>query len=54
MMYRVIDTTTGKDITYDYDWVISPSGELNYLYYCDLVGYPNAKAVPIISCWDIP
>ena len=52
--YKVINSKTGEDITADYDWVISPNGELNYLCYGDLTGYPNAKAVPVIQCWDIP
>ena len=52
--YRVISVRTGKDITDDYDWVISPNGELNYLYDGDLVGCPSAKAVPVLDCWNIP
>lgn len=45
--YRVINSVTNEDITDDYDWVVSPNGELNYLYYGDLIGYPNAKLVVI-------
>ena len=52
--YKVINAKTGEDITADYDWVISPNGELNYLYYGDLIGCPSAKAVPMLDCWNIP
>ena len=45
--YRVINSVTNEDITDDYDWVVSPNGELNYLDYGDLIGYPNAKLVVI-------
>lgn len=52
--YKVINTKTGEDITALYDWVIRPNGELCYMEYSDFIGYPDAKAVPIIQCWDIP
>ena len=45
--YRVINSVTNEDITDDYDWVVSPNGELNYLDYGDLIGYQNAKLVVI-------
>jgi hypothetical protein len=45
--YRVINSVTNEDITDDYDWVVSPNGELNYLDCGDLIGYPNAKLVVI-------
>ena len=44
-IYRVIDTTTGKDITDDYAWVLRPNGDLFYTLYCDFIGYPTAKVV---------
>ena len=43
--YKVIDSRTGEDITDDYYWVIRPDGVLGYLDYCDVIGYPSAKAV---------
>lgn len=52
--YKVINTKTGEDITDTYDWVISPNGELNYLFDGDLCGLQNAKAVPVLQGWDIP
>lgn len=52
--YRVINIKTGEDITDTYDWVISPNGELNYLYDGDLCGLQYAKAVPVLQCLDIP
>jgi hypothetical protein len=55
MLYKVIDTKTGEDITYDYDWVITPDGELSYLMYGDLIGYKGvAKVVFTSRCNDIP
>ena len=45
MKYRVFDKTTKKDITDQYDWVITPDGELNYLVYGDLIGNPNAMYI---------
>ena len=42
MKYKVFDKITQQDITDQYDWVIIPDGELNYLVYGDLVGNPNA------------
>ena len=45
VLYRVIDTATGKDITDDYAWVLRPNGDLYYMFYCDLIGYPNARLV---------
>jgi hypothetical protein len=47
LQYKVINTATNEDITADYDWVVSPNGDLNYLDYGDLIGYPNAKLVII-------
>jgi hypothetical protein len=52
--YKVVNAKTGEDITADHDWVISPSGELSYLMYGDLISYPDARAVPVIDCWDVP
>lgn len=54
MTYRVIDKVTGKDITDDYDWVLLPTGELNYLLYCDLIGDGTAEAVFNTYKEDIP
>jgi hypothetical protein len=54
MTYRVINSKTNEDITDYYDWVISPNGELNYLDYSDLIGYPDAKAVFTVYKEDIP
>lgn len=45
LKYRVIDSNTGEDITDLHDWVLSPNGELNYLYFSDLIGYPSARLV---------
>lgn len=45
LKYRVIDSKTGEDITDLHDWVLSPNGELNYLYFSDLIGYPSARLV---------
>ena len=45
MTYKVIDKTTGEDITDKYYWVLSPNGELNYLLYCDLIGDKTAEAI---------
>ena len=45
--YRVINAKTGKDMTDDYSWVLSPNGDLNYLEYADLIGHPDAKLVII-------
>lgn len=45
LKYKVIDSNTGEDITYLHDWVLSPNGELNYLYFSDLIGYPSARLV---------
>jgi hypothetical protein len=45
--YRVINSATNEDITDDYDLVVSPNGDLNYLDYGDLTGCPNAKLVII-------
>lgn len=42
MKYKVIDICTGVDITNEYNWVITPSGELKYNSYGDLIGYPQA------------
>jgi hypothetical protein len=47
LKYRVINSKTGEDITEDYDWVVSPNGDLNYLDYGDLVGIAEAKLVII-------
>lgn len=49
MKYKVIDTRTNVDITNDYTWVITPDGELHYLVYGDLVGFPPAKVIPIVE-----
>ena len=43
--YKVINSKTGEDITNDRAWVIRPDGSLYYLYYCDLIGYPDARVV---------
>lgn len=45
LKYRVIDSDNGEDITDLHDWVLSPNGELNYLYFSDLIGYPTARLV---------
>lgn len=45
--YRVINSKTGKDMTNDFDWVVSPDGSLNYLEYSDLIGHPDAELVLI-------
>lgn len=45
--YRVINGKTGKDMTNDFDWVVSPDGSLNYLEYSDLIGHPDAELVLI-------
>ena len=45
--YRVINAKTGEDMTDDYDWVLSPNGDLNYLEYADLIGHTDAKLVII-------
>lgn len=54
MSYKVINSKTGEDLTYDFDWVIRPSGELFYLDYCDLISHPDAKAVFVGFASDIP
>lgn len=56
LQYRVINSKTGKDITDDFDWVVTPDGSLHYLDYEDLIGYPDAK-IAIVSvdlATDIP
>jgi hypothetical protein len=45
LKYRVLNTKTGEDITDDFDWVVSPNGDLSYLEYCDLIGMPDAKMI---------
>lgn len=42
--FRVIDKISGKDITNDKTWVVTPDGKLYFLEY-DLIGYPNAITV---------
>jgi hypothetical protein len=56
LKYRVINTKTGTDMTDDFDWVLSPNGDLNYLDYTDLIGHPDAKLVIIAVDFanDIP
>ena len=56
LKYIVINSKTGEDITDDYDWVVSPNGDLNYLDYGDLVGIAEAKLVIIAVDFanDIP
>lgn len=45
LKYRVINSKTGEDITDDFDWVLSPNGDLNYLEYSDLIGHQDAVLV---------
>jgi hypothetical protein len=47
LKYKVINIKTGEDITHDYDWVVSPNGDLNYSDYSDLIGHPDAKLVVV-------
>ena len=55
LKYRVINTKTGKDITTDYDWIVTPNGDLYYTNaYNDFCYYAAASPAPIIDCWDIP
>lgn len=42
MKYKVIDKTTKKDITKEYDWVITPDRKLYCVEYGDFIGYSNA------------
>ena len=56
MKYKVINIKTGDDITNDYDWVLTPNGDLYYTNaYNDFCYYANAKAIlPVSMCSDIP
>lgn len=47
LKYRVINSKTGEDMTADFDWVLLPNGELNYMEYSDFIGHPDAKLVII-------
>ena len=53
--YKVINSKTGEDITADYDWIITPNGDLYYTdANNDFCYYALAKAIPVVQCWDIP
>lgn len=47
LKYRVINSKTGEDMTVDFDWVLLPNGELNYMEYSDFIEHPDAKLVII-------
>ena len=46
LKYKVIDED-GHDITDEETWVLLPNGELMFLDYGDLTGYPSARVVPL-------
>ena len=55
LKYKVINTKTGEDITDEYDWVLTPNGDLYYTnQYNDFCYYVAAKVEPVIQCLDIP
>ena len=45
MRYKVIHKVTGNDITNQEFWVITPYGDLRYLYYDSIIEHPDAIAV---------
>ena len=54
LKYRVVNSKTGEDITDEYDWVLTPDGDLYYTdAYNNFCYYANAKVVLIEHCLDI-
>lgn len=45
MRYKVINKITGKDITSQEFWIITPYGDLCYLYYDNVIEHPDAVAI---------
>ncbi len=55
LKYRVINSKTLEDITDEYDWVLTPAGDLYYTdAYNNFCYYANATAVSVGQCLDIP
>ena len=49
VIYKVISTITGNDLTDKESWVLQPNGRLAYNDYGDLIGDPCAEAIFIID-----
>ena len=50
MCYRVFDNKTSKDITDEFQWVITPDGGLRYIDYGDVI---EDKSVHFVSRIDL-